>query len=525
MNLKDLLRRRATLVAEAKALRIKEEGLPDGEAPAQDDVDRGAQIMAEVGVLSASIERLQALVAMEAEGAEPAPGADPDAVIEQSWQGVMGADGRITPHGYGEKQAAAAVANDPLKGKGFKFARFAMGVVQAKSGLGFQGAAQFVQRRFGDTSVAKALNTAGVATGGALVPQDFSMEIIELLRAETIIRQAGPVNLPMPLGNMTIPRLVAGAQAGYQGELDDIASSQETFDDLQLNAKKLTALVPVSNDLIRRAPIGVEAIVRDDLIQTIARREDLAFILGDGSGGSPVGLLNQAAASNKLTILPFAATDNATIFTAVSATLFMLRLTLKQNMSRMLRPRWLMGPQSEAFLMGILTPFGQYAYKDEMEGGKLLGIPYSVSQQLPSNLNTNTTAAPAANGSYLFLVDFADVILAETMNVMVDASDVASYADGAGNSVSTFTRDQTAFRIIEEHDLGLRHQASVAVAVLPGWYPAGSTLNGGVAYYVQAPSGDMSAAPSTWGSAAPTGSNLPANIAAVVPGGTLPGRA
>jgi hypothetical protein len=41
---------------------------------------------------------------------------------------------------------------------------------------------------------------------------------------------------------------------------------------------------------------------------------------------------------------------------------------------------------------------------------------------------------------------------------------------------------------------------------------------------VQAPSNDMSAAPSTWGAAAPTGSNNPGNSAAVAPGGTLPGR-
>ena len=52
---------------------------------------------------------------------------------------------------------------------------------------------------------------------------------------------------------------------------------------MNLVARKLTAMVPVSNDLIRRSPIGVEEIVRDDLVQTIARREDLAFLRGDGA--------------------------------------------------------------------------------------------------------------------------------------------------------------------------------------------------------------------------------------------------
>ena len=526
MKLHDALRRRAALGVEAKNLRIKLEGLPDGEEPAQEDVDRDAQIRGEVSSLAVTIDRLQALVAIEASTAAPADPPDPDAPDEEAkrFGGTLDADGRITPFGYGEKQAEAAVASDPLKGKGFRIARLAMGVIMAKQGMGFAGAAHYVERRFGDKTVAKALNTSGVSTGGALIPQAFSSELIELLRAETVIRRLNPVSIPMPLGNLTIPRLAGGATAGFQGELDDISSSQETFDDLQLNAKKLTALVPVSNDLIRRSPIGVEAIVRDDLVQTVARREDLADMLGDGSSGSVIGLLNLAAASNKLTVAAFTATDNGTIFTAVNATLVSMELTLKANMSRMIRPAWIMSPSTEAFLKGLINQFGNFPYAGEMEQGKLRGYPYAMTQQLPSNLNTGTSGSPVTNGAYLFLADFADVILAETMNVMVDASDVAMYKDTGGNAVSTYVRDQTAFRIIEEYDFNLRHQASVAVAVLPGWLPEGYTGVGGASFYSQAPSGDSSAAASTWGTAAPTGSNNPANIASAVPGGTLPGR-
>jgi len=59
--------------------------------------------------------------------------------------------------------------------------------------------------------------------------------------------------------------------------------------------------------------------------------------------------------------------------------------------------------------------------------------------------------------------------------------------------------------------------------VLPGWSPTGYTPYGGAAYYVQAASGDGSAAPSTWGTP-PTGSNNPGDVTAAVAGGTLPGR-
>ena len=106
-------------------------------------------------------------------------------------------------------------------------------------------------------------------------------ELIELLRANVVVRGAGPMTVQMPMGNLTLPRLAGGATTSYQGELDDMSVSEEMFDDLNLIAKKLTAMVPVSNDLIRRAPIGVEAIIRDDLIQSIARKEDVQFLRSD----------------------------------------------------------------------------------------------------------------------------------------------------------------------------------------------------------------------------------------------------
>ena len=132
-----------------------------------------------------------------------------------------------------------------------------------RNGSGAEKAGEFIENRFHDTEVAKyfvnkALNYSVVAEGGALIPQDFMAEMIELLRANVVVRGAGPMTVQMPMGNITIPRLAGGSTAVYQGELDDISVTEEQFDDLNLTAKKLTAMVPVSNDLIRRAPIGVE---------------------------------------------------------------------------------------------------------------------------------------------------------------------------------------------------------------------------------------------------------------------------
>ena len=504
-KLHELRRKRAALRAEFNAIVSKESDLPEGEALPEEDTNRLADIETELEDIRGRLQRLETALEMESDEAKPVEGDD-----EGTERGGM----VIAPRPFAE---AKAFWPDQ---RGFKAARFLIGCLHAKS-FGWQSAANYIERSFGDKEVAKALNTTGVSTGGALIPQAFLPDLIDLLRARVVVRKLNPTIVPMPMGNLTIPRLAAGATAGYQGELDDIAVSQETFDDIQLNAKKLTALVPVSNDLIRRAPIGVEAIVRDDLVETLARREDIAFLRGDGSGNSPIGLLNLASSANKLTAAAFADSTAAVILNTTIGVVNGMMLTMEQQMSRMIRPAWIFAPQIKWFLSGLRDQVGGFVYKDEIAGGKFLGIPFEDTPQLPTNLTTNS----GSNGTEIYLVDMADVILAETYNVTVDASDVASYKDGGGNMVSAFQRDQTLFRVISEHDLNLRHQASVVICTVPAWAPAGYTTFGtGVSYFVQSLTNDMSAAPSTWGAAAPTGSNNPGNSSAVAPGGTLPGR-
>ncbi|MFC0407926.1 phage major capsid protein [Roseomonas elaeocarpi] len=522
-QLAELKRKRALKAARLRELAIKAADLPDDQDTPEEEVSEADQLKAELAKLDGRISALESALETIGEAAEPITegGDDDDASDEEKRILAQARKTSMTPHGYGEAQ--------PEKAKGLKAARFLIGIWHAKT-MGIARAAEIVERRFGDKEVAKALNSAGTTTGGALIPQAFSTDLIELLRAATVIRGLDPLVIPMPGGNMTIPRLAAGAQAGYQGELDDMGVSQETFDDLQLNAKKLTSLVPVSNDLIRRSPIGVENLVRDDLVQTIARREDLAFMIGDGSGNSPIGLLNLCAAANKfvgaaLPTDPTAANYNTTLVTMVTALLQGMVLALQQNNSRMIRPAWIMPPALRTFLLTLRDGVGNFVYKDEINAGTLLGFPLRTTTQLPTNLNTGTAQAPVNNGSYLMLADFADVVLAETYNVTVDASDVASYKDSGGNTVSAFQRDQTVMRVISEHDFNIRHQASVAVATVPGWAPTGYTPVGGSAYYSQAVNGNKSAAPSTWGTNAPTGSNSPGNSSAAVAGGTLPGIA
>ena len=352
----------------------------------------------------------------------------------------------------------------------------------------------------------------------------FTDEIIELLRARAVVRRAGPRIYSTPGGNLTIPRATSASIAAYQGELDEVVSSQPAYDDLQLNAKKMTALVPVSNDLLRRPPVNLDEIIRDDFLEVVALREDIAFLTGDGSLGGPVGLVNHVPPSNSIVAMPITGMTNSQVVTTVVGLLRGMQAILRNSMSRMIRPTWIGGPGAFELFRGLRDDMGGFLLEAEMAQGKLLGCSFLETMQLPTNLAAPFGSGTAPVGAQLLLADFADIVVADTLKLEIDLSDSASYRDASANLVSGFTRDQTIYRAISEADIGVAHSGSLAMALLPAWVPPGyATFTSGSPYFLQAASGDGSAAPSTWGSPV-TGGNVPGMNAAAAPGGTLPGR-
>jgi HK97 family phage major capsid protein len=474
---RELKRRRAEIVAKMGAI-VKEDSddtpLDESQSTTFDELS------AALAAIDQRLQRVAAAMQAAAEGAQDADGdGDSDSEDDDS-------DKRAGFRVRSGAKVPAQAKRDPDAGlkdkRGVKAARYVLGLLHARyNKVSMEKAAEFVSNRFGDDIVARALNGSVTGEGGALIPQDFMADLIELLRAMTAVRGAGPMEVGMPMGNLTIPRLAGGATASYQLELDDIAVSQERFDDVNFVAKKLTAMVPVSNDLIRRAPIGVEEVVRDDLVQTIARREDLAFLRGDGTDKGPIGMRTLCLAANLITVAAMPATPApGDQLTAILAGASAAILQLQNGMSRMIRPTWIMAPTIARFIATARDQVGGFYFKDEMAGLRFEGYPVRLTQQIPTNLVMTTFT----KASEIYFVDMADFVIADTYNVVVDASDVASYNPGAG-MVSAFQRDQSVFRVIAEHDCNMRHLQSLVVLLTQDWAFAGVPGAPGLPYTTQ----------------------------------------
>lgn len=348
------------------------------------------------------------------------------------------------------------------RAKGDLFASFARSLaassMYAKQGK-YMSPAE-IAKSWGDHDVAhaiesgltKALGAGDPLAGGFLVPEQFSQDLIGLLYPVSVVRRLGATVIPMPVGTLRVPKLTSGATGYYIGENANITPSQLATGQVTLTFKKLAALTPISNDLLRYSSPGANAVVRDDMVRAIAQAENTAFLRGTGAASNPRGLRYQVAAAHVLT--PTLAVSLANTVIDLGR---MMQLLMDDDIP-MTRCAWIFAPRTWRYLATIQNTNGSYVFKDEMQAGRLWGYPFAVNTGVPVNL----TDGGGTGETELYFADFADVIIGESMSMSVDASSDAAYYDGASVQAA-FSLDQTIVRAITEHDLAVRRSESLAV--------------------------------------------------------------
>lgn len=456
VKMADLLKKRADAVKTLEDIGLKADFKPETDQPAYD----AAKVV--VKDVDAEITRFTEMQEISAKSAQPSAGQDTPAV-------------------------AATVENDRyVKEKSLVIG--GMVKMLGAGGGNLHNARLEAKELYGENHpVTKALVVSSGSAGGFIVPPDQMTEIIELLRPKAQVRAAGPRNIPMPRGTMTLPGQASAASASYGSETKKIASSQQTLNQIVASYKKLTALVPVSNDMMRYADPAVDAFVRDDLIKVIALREDLAFLLGDGTadgprgyisfansyaaqGGGTAGTWNTGANSTLAVggnfITSTAAYTLATVATELGGAINKLDTANVPDDHRV----WFMNPRAKNYLYNVQNSLGVYVYRDEISKGTLLGYPFRLTTQIPANLYNGDGSH--TDCSFVFLAEMTETMILDSMQMQMAVSQEGSYIDGNGATISAFQNDQTLIRAIEEHDFQLRHDASVAVIQAVRWAPA-----------------------------------------------------
>lgn len=331
--------------------------------------------------------------------------------------------------------------------------------IAATGGHDLKAMANHAQQIWGDDTgqIVANMEQSTVTKGGYLVDTAYSRDFIGLLRPRVVIRNAGARSVPMPDGNLTMRKQTGSTTAGYVGERTPAPVTDLTVGTLSMSAKTLRALVPITNQLIRRAAWGVDAMVRDDLVTSAAIKEDQQFLRGTGSATAPAGLRSLILAGNVLTM-----TANPTLVT-VTSDMARLKLRVVNANVPMSKCAYIMSPRTQSFLENIRDGNGNKAFPEVAEGR--YGIyPIYVTTSVPDNLGAGT------NESEVYFGDFEQFLIGDTYQVTLAASDSAAYDDN-GTIRSAFSNDETVIRLIEEHDTQLRYDAAFAVLTGVTWIP------------------------------------------------------
>lgn len=301
--------------------------------------------------------------------------------------------------------------------------------------------------------VTKALNESTVQGGGALV-QTMYGEFIQLLRADAIVRASGARIISLAKGNLTMTRQTGGGVAYYQGENTLVTPSQQTFGTETMTAKKLIALTPVSNDLLRDAGPEADVLVRDDLRLVSALRSDLAFIRSDGTANTPKGIRYWTNPANIFS-------SSGSTLNNVTADLSKARRLIRAANVPVSSLAWYMSPRTESALRAMRDGNGNLVWKPEMDQGRLDGAPYYVTTQIPENLG-------GGSDTELYLVSTNQIIIGDTMDIEVNSFLGGTYFDGSA-LVSGISQDQTVIQCISRHDFFQRHDRACVVITGVQW--------------------------------------------------------
>ncbi len=286
------------------------------------------------------------------------------------------------------------------------------------------------------------------ADGGFTVPIAFSPDYIKALYANTILEKLGVRKVPMPNGNLSIPKMTAKASAYWIGEAQKIPASQASYGEVNLKAKKLASLTPISNDLLRYNAVGIDGWVADDLMQNAKVALDDAFLNGEGTAHTPLGLKN---VSGVQTWTPASGTD-----LALNTPNGMLAL-LKQANIPMDNVKWLLNPIGESWLEDLAFASGPFAFPS-LDAGKLKG--YDVIESATVGYNGTSKVAD------FWVGDWSQFLWGVGYDISVEMSREGTFDDGNGNTISAFQNDLTLVRLITEHDFNVRHAEAFVKASL-----------------------------------------------------------
>lgn len=122
------------------------------------------------------------------------------------------------------------------------------------------------------------------------------LDILEPLRANMVMSQAGATYLTGLVGNISIPAY-SGSNVAWAGEVAAAANGAGDWSEIKLQPHRLTAYVDVSKEFLLQDSNDAEAMLRRDIIAAIGNKLESTILGADaGTDEKPAGLFDGVTA-------------------------------------------------------------------------------------------------------------------------------------------------------------------------------------------------------------------------------------
>ncbi len=290
-------------------------------------------------------------------------------------------------------------------------------------------------------------NRSGFDTtaGGGAIPTILDTTIIELLRARMVTFNLGAPVMTDMQGLFAIPRQSAATTFYMVGQGTSVTASNQTIDQVPFAPKTGGVQTQYTRQLLEQINIDAEMFVREDQAAVVARGVETAALNGQGSGGYPLGILNNmqigvyalgtngAAPSwtQLVAMETFPAYFNADVGNLAYVTDALIRGTLKTTAK-----------------IGSTYPI--YLWNTEAPDWPVNGYPCAITNLLPQNIAKGT----GTNLHSMIFGNWQDLVYAmwSGMDTIVDP-----YTQAANGGVVITT--------LQDFDVNVRHYQSFANCV------------------------------------------------------------
>ena len=128
------------------------------------------------------------------------------------------------------------------------------------------------------------------AEGEDIVPTDI-YNALEPLRSKNVLVQAGARFLTGLVGEVQVP-IMSASNVGWELETGAASNGQGAFTNVKLTPHRLTAYIDISKQLLNQDAIGVENLIRTDIINAVNNKLEATILGDDAAGPGPAGMFN-----------------------------------------------------------------------------------------------------------------------------------------------------------------------------------------------------------------------------------------